>query len=466
MDNFDQHKSSDIIRITRKETDSEHVDNLLKRQMSLRGELGITRTYKRCWYYQNWFVFMLVGMLAAAAGWAIIEPYFDDMHYLQGKIEEVDPDVSMPSRFTFGNRYLDIRVPGRGYIVLNNQRIWLLEDAKELLKDGSRPRVDRSKLQPGQEIGVYVTYLEVEGDGVIFCQFIDPSPAAKFARRASLSLSQLNAQSSAAGLLLFPLIAGLVGLAIGAVDGIVCRVPRRAILSGAVGFLVGFIGGFLSSFIAGLVYLPLNRLAVGQMGPGGTFTTFGFFVQMTGRGLAWCLAGMAMGLGQGIAMRSKRLLLYGFIGGVLGGLFGGLLFDPIDLLVLGIEKPSAYWSRLIGFVVIGASVGAMIGLVELLARDAWLQMVKGPLAGKEFLIFKDLMNIGSSPRNDIYLFNDPQVAQVHSRIQTSGDICEIENLEEQNPVLLNGHPVRRSRLHNGDQITIGQTVFIFQTRKS
>ena len=135
------------------------------------------------------------------------------------------------------------------------------------------------------------------------------------------------------------------------------------------------------------------------------------------------------------------------------------------LLILGMDKPSAHWSRLIGFIVIGASVGAMIGLVELLARDAWLQMVKGPLAGKEFLIFKDAMNIGASPRNDIYLFNDPQVAQVHSRIQTSGDVCEIESVEQQNPVLLNGRPVRRSRLHHGDQITIGQTIFVFQTRK-
>ena len=30
--------------------------------------------------------------------------------------------------------------------------------------------------------------------------------------------------------------------------------------------------------------------------------------------------------------RSKRLLLYGFLGGVIGGLLGGLLFDPIGQL--------------------------------------------------------------------------------------------------------------------------------------
>ena len=53
----------------------------------------------------------------------------------------------------------------------------------------------------------------------------------------------------------------------------------------------------------------------------------------------------------------------------------------------------------------------MIGVVELLARDAWLeQMLEGPLAGKEFLIFKDLLYVGALPRSDIYLFNYKQVA--------------------------------------------------------
>jgi hypothetical protein len=187
---------------------------------------------------------------------------------------------------------------------------------------------------------------------------------------------------------------------------------------------------------------------------------------MTGRGLAWMLAGMAMGLGQGIALRSGRLLLYGFLGGAIGGLLGGLLFDPIDLLLLGPDKPTAHWSRLIGLGVIGAGVGLMIGVVELLARDAWLNMVKGPLAGKEFLIFKDLLHIGASPRSDIYLFNDDAVAQRHAIIRAAADQYEIEAVDNLWPVLLNGSPVGRSRLRHGDQITLGETVFSFHRRRT
>jgi pSer/pThr/pTyr-binding forkhead associated (FHA) protein len=142
-----------------------------------------------------------------------------------------------------------------------------------------------------------------------------------------------------------------------------------------------------------------------------------------------------------------------------------LLFDPIDLILLGPDKPSAAVSRLIGFAVIGACVGAMIGVVELLARDAWLRMTQGPLAGKEFLIFKDVMNVGSSPRSDIYLFNDPTVSESHARLRAVGADCEIENLNERQPALLNGRPVRHARLRHGDQISIGRTIFVFQTRK-
>ena len=112
------------------------------------------------------------------------------------------------------------------------------------------------------------------------------------------------------------------------------------LLAGAVGLLIGFIGGFVSQFLAGLIYMPLNHLVLEQQSNAmGHWQPLGFLTQVTGRGLAWRLAGAAMGLGQGIALRSGRLFLYGLLGGLIGGLLGGLLFDPIDLLLLGSNKP-------------------------------------------------------------------------------------------------------------------------------
>lgn len=455
-----------VIRITKEEATSSHVDDLLKRQMSLRGEPGVTRDRGRKWYYQNWLVFMVVGALGAILAWAILEPYFDDFLYLQGPVSAVDPADPMPQRLAHGDLALELRVSGRGSFTLNGQKIYLLREAREILPDGGRKNFDLASLESGEIVGVYVKYLGFRGQSLAVAGFVVRSPAPQSPKRARMTLEQLHARSQAAGFLLFPLVAGMIGLFIGAVDGLVCRLPRRALLSGLVGLLVGFVGGLVSSIIAELAYAPLNQLAMKQAGDTlFGLSTFGFVIQMLGRSLAWCLAGLAMGLGQGISLRSRRLLIYGLLGGVVGGLLGGMLFDPIDLILLGPDKPSAHWSRLIGFAVVGASVGAMIGVVELLARDAWLRMTQGPLTGKEFLLFKDVMNVGSSPRSDIYLFNDPLVAQRHALIRGVGDEVEMEALDTAYPVLLNNRPVSRARLRHGDNVTIGRTVFVFQRRK-
>jgi len=454
------------IRITRDDALGPHVDDLLNRQRSLLGDSDVARGHGRRWYYQNWFVFMTAGAVAAVAAWAIIEPFFDDLHYFQGTIEALDLTAPMPEQFESGNERVEFRWSGQGWVQIRGQRIWLLQSAKELRADGEKPVLNPDDLRPGQEIGLYLEYLPIGSKPIAAALFTVPSPPPQTPERASLTLSQLHARTQAAGLLVFALIAGLIGLSIGSVDGFICRLLRRALLAGLVGLLVGFIGGFVSNIVANIVYSPINRLAMAQQGAAiGSLTAFGFVLQMVGRTLAWALAGMTMGLGQGLALRSKRLLLHGFLGGLVGGIMGGLLFDPIDLLLLGPEKPSAHWSRLIGFAVIGASVGAMIGVVELLTRDVWLRMVEGPLAGKEFIIFKDVMRMGSSTRCDIYLFNDPGVAAHHATLRAVGDDCEIENHEQEQPALVNGHPVRRTRLHHGDQVTVGRTTFVFEKRQ-
>jgi len=454
-----------LIRITKEEATSTHVDDLLRRQMSLRGEPGVVRDRGRRWYYQSWLIFGLVGAIGAILAWALLEPYFDDLLYIQGTITSLDLSDELFRRITDADP-TDSSLSIAGTMKLKGERILILRNAKILSADGNKKKLDVENLHVGDNIGVYVEYVSGREENVGIGEFIVQNPPPQPQKRSRMSLEHLHARSQAAGLLLFAVVAGAVGLLIGAVDGLICRLPRRALICGVVGLLVGFIGGFMSHIAANLAYGPLHALAAKQTtGSLGSLSTFGFLIQMIGRSLAWCLAGMAMGLGQGIALRSKRLLIYGLLGGVIGGLVGGLLFDPIDLLILGPDKPSAHWSRLIGFAVIGLGVGAMIGVVELLARDAWLRMTQGPLTGKEFLLFKDVMSIGSSPKADIYLFNDPQVGEQHAVIRAVGDECEIEARQKTLPVLLNNRPLERARLRHGDNVTIGRTSFVFQRRK-
>lgn len=459
--------SDGVIRISKEDVSNSHVDDMLKRQMSMRGDPGVTRDRNHAWFYQNWFILGIVGMLGAIAAWAILEPIFADYLYVQGKIAAISDSGNLPGHHSShdGEESDAAAAQSIGSVIVNGETILLLPGTKEIHADKTVDILDPATLKEGSEAGFYVKYHERYGEHFAVAGFVvdEPPPLAPNARKRTLH--QLASLNYAASLLMFPLVAGFIGLFIGAADGIVCRLARRALLCGAIGLFVGFVGGFIFSLVAGIVYTPLSQLALKVSDTGSGLSAMGFAIQVIGRSLAWCLAGAAMGLGQGIALRSKRLLLYGLIGGLVGGLLGGLFFDPIDMILLGPDKPSAAWSRLIGFAVIGLSVGVMIGVVELLARDAWLRMTQGPLTGKEFLIFKDVMNVGSSPRSDIYLFNDPQVAEQHAIIRAIGDECEVEARHSSSPVLLNNRSITRARLRHGDSVTIGRTSFVFQQRK-
>jgi hypothetical protein len=403
---------------------------------------------------------MVVGMIGAIIAWAIIEPYFSDMIYYQGTVTSVRTDVDQESNVSKRN------VVTEAVLTVRGETIYVLATTREVMNDGSMRHLDLGSIQNGETVGVYLRLVRNnQGENVAVASFLEQSPT-KVSDSSVMTLAQLESRDRVSSMLLFPLVAGLIGLFIGAVDGIICRLPRRAFLCGGVGLLVGLLGGFVCHLAAEVAYMPLTSLALKQSEDTSSgLSTLGFVIQVFGRTLAWGMVGVAMGLGQGIALRSKRLLIYGLLGGVVGGLLGGMLFDPIDMIVLGPDKVSAHWSRLIGLAVIGASVGAMIGIVELLARDTWLRMTQGPLTGKEFILFKDVMNIGASPRSDIYLFNDPQVADDHAVIRSVGDECEIEARQTTHPVLLNNASTRRARLRHGDTVAIGRTIFTFQRRR-
>lgn len=454
-----------VIRITHAEAMSSRVDDLLKRQMSLRGESGIAYGSSR-WYLQNWFVLMVIGSVMAFLAWALLEPYFDDSHYIQGQIDRMDTLMPLPNVVDVGGEYVEIFAPARGWVEINGERVWLLQDIRDLDQGNNQEKFDPSSLSLGQEIALYTEFFGETDVGLALARYIDTTPPSPPPSKAKLSLYRQSVRSAAVGMLLFAVVAGAVGLGLGAADGIICRLPRRAFLGAAVGLIVGLLGGLLSRYIAGLVYSPLNSLAM-QDSAGGieNISAFSLVIQIVGRGLGWMVAGMAMGLGTGIALRSKRLLLYGFLGGIIGGLLGGLLFDPIDLLLLGPNKPDANFSRMVGLTAIGACVGLMIGLVELFVRDIWLRMVEGPLAGKEFLLFRDVMTVGSSPHSAIYLFNDPDVASHHATLRTVGDRVEIENHSVDHPLLVNDRRITHTRLRHGDKITVGRAIFVFENRK-
>lgn len=272
---------------------------------------------------------------------------------------------------------------------------------------------------------------------------------------------------SAASFLLFATVGGFTGLMVGSMEGILARNYTRACKGGAIGLGIGFGGGLVSTFVAGIVFSLIALLGVGMVGIKGLKNpTNLLIIGMLARTPAWAVAGMTVGLGPGIALKSSKMVFNGFIGGMIGGAIGGMLFDPINFIVSGgTLQTGAGLSRAIGLLVIGASTGLLIGMVEMLTKDAWLLMTAGPLTGKQFIVYKNPTIIGSSPKCEIYLFKDPAIEPFHGALHIIRDGYELEDKNTSSGIYVNGQRIKRRRLMNGDEIQIGNVKFSFSEKE-
>jgi hypothetical protein len=301
------------------------------------------------------------------------------------------------------------------------------------------------------------------GSGILFATRVVVQEIPETRRREPPpNLGRMAGISALSGVFGFALVGACVAGMIAAADGLVSRNSRRGLLSGVCGVGIAAAGGLVLLIPGGMVF-ALTMTLVEQFAEGmwtsDTLRGVPMLILVVGRSLTWGVLGLSVGLGQGVALRSKTLFFNGMLGGMLGGLAGGALFDPISKLFANTDLSGQAWlSRGVGFAVIGLSAGFMIGLVEHLSRDAWLQMRAGPLAGKEFIIYKIPMTIGSSPKCEVYLFKDAAVEPRHAEIRRAGARHEVLDLGGRAGTFVNGNRVRRQILQTGDRLTIGETL--------
>jgi hypothetical protein len=410
-------------------------------------------------FYSTWFYLMLAGLVGAVTGWGIIEPFFNDGIVFTGRVTRIYGEDE----------------PGTGEdkvhkIEVSNIPVYVVRN-KTSIRGGPGGVVNFSV----DELGVD-TVLKLRGEkfsAPVVSEFGSVSRTDAIAAEAivvepsgtpilaQINLSELAARQQFAGLALFPVVAGMIGLFVGAIEGIVCRTLKRALRCALMGLAAGVVGGFISILAGEVVYGFLGQLSSDPTASAGAFV-----IQMLRRGVAWLVAGTAMGLGQGLALKSKRLLFNGFIGGIFGGLIGGLLFDPISIMFSSRPLISgAELSRFIGFLTIGATVGLMIGLTDLITRSSWLKVVAGPLRGKEFNFYQTPIRLGSSPKDEIYLFKDSKIEPVHATINQLRDTYVIEDNGTSSGTTVNGQRIRSWRLVEGDRIRIGDSEFVYATRE-
>lgn len=230
-------------------------------------------------------------------------------------------------------------------------------------------------------------------------------------------------------------------------EPVIDRNLPAAVINGSVGAALGLAGGLAASLVVDRVYAAVSGADHGQIR------------QYLAWASSYAVLGCFLAVAPGVVARNSKRLLIGLAGGIIGGAVGGLMLDPIAQATGNLEL-----GRLAALASIGLITGAATGIIERAARAGWLKVTTGLIAGKQFILYRNPTYIGSAPDCQIYLFKDPQVGRRHAAIHLHRGRIEIEDLPLGATTLVNGAPITRRLLRDGDQIRIGGTAFLFQER--
>jgi hypothetical protein len=250
---------------------------------------------------------------------------------------------------------------------------------------------------------------------------------------------------------------------------------RAAVTAGLLGAGVAAAVAFVDSLVSAAGKRPTPRILVcGALGLGGG-AVGGVAGQLLNERLGvplvvgWALTGVLIGASLGaydVALAgtpgSRRKLANGVLGGLAGGLVGGL---PFALLA---SSPALARSGLaIGLVVLGGSIGLMIGLAQVVLKEAWLRVEEGFRPGRELLLTRDETTLGRAESCDLGLFGDAAVERLHARIVRGHNRYLLAHAADGGETLVNGQPLGRDPvpLRAGDAIQIGNSVLRFGERQ-
>jgi pSer/pThr/pTyr-binding forkhead associated (FHA) protein len=266
-------------------------------------------------------------------------------------------------------------------------------------------------------------------------------------------------------------VGGLVGLCLGAVNGIVEGNSRKigsGIAIGAIaGAILGYVGLFLGEFAFAL--LGGNNSLDARQG------MFAFARQVIARTFGWAFMGLGIGVGAGLSTRSPKRIFHGAVGGFLGGFIGGFVFDivasmtnPVDSAFsnAGVREIGGP-SRMIGFTVIGGLTGFFIGLVEELLKQAWVKVLAGKNEGKDFILSRPMNILGRDERSDVPLYGDINIMPQHFAIRADSNRHVLIDAGTQAGTVVNGQrvpPGGELLLRDGDMIQAGTHRILFREK--
>jgi hypothetical protein len=250
---------------------------------------------------------------------------------------------------------------------------------------------------------------------------------------------------------LMPVVTMMMLICFALAESIVERSAKKAATRLLKVVPLGVVFGFVFYGVANVVYAVGLQLVFSAGVQ--TFRNPGWWFV---RAIAWAVFGVAAGLTYGLVGKSSKKAKFGVMGGAIGAFVGGLAFDPI---ALAFNQGAS--SRAFGFGLLGLAAGAAMGFVESALKDRWLYVSSGPLAGKQFILYRSTTTIGSDQISDIYLFKDASIAPQHAVIDIRGTQAI---LRSHAPVFVSGVPTQSRVMLSGDTIQIGRYVFRYNER--
>jgi len=243
-----------------------------------------------------------------------------------------------------------------------------------------------------------------------------------------------------------------LGALMGLGEGVYYGSKEKALKSMGIGAAIAVLLGFASGYIAQWLYTSM-------LTDGSSAIAAAFF-----RGIGWAIMGAGVGLAVGLIKPEKKRILFCTLGGLGGGFMGGFLFNFICQITLTGQNDTGTFARAIAIVIMGLLIGLGIGLLEQLAKSAWLKVIRGEFEGKEYLVFGGKTSIGNTGKNTIVLFKDKLVGPNHCDIILEGNKFVLIDKGTPMGTVVNGQRIGRHILRKGDTIAIGNSVLVFSTK--
>lgn len=248
----------------------------------------------------------------------------------------------------------------------------------------------------------------------------------------------------------------LVGIALGAVlagwDAVTSGAWERAFRLVAIGGVVGAVAGFAGGYLAQALYSSM-------LADIDYYSSSAEDSMLFARAVGWGLFGLILGGGLGLPFGGRKV-----INGVIGGLVGGAVAGAVFQQLAGSDAGSETEIQWLGHTITGVAIGVVVGIVDRIRRQTWIQLTAGPLAGREVILHRDRLTLGSSPNSDVVVANDPTAAPVHVILEVRGH--EVV-LQPQGAVTVNGATFPTAgAVRAGSQVGFGRSTFVVNQRQA